>query len=88
MTCLILKQNFDNKYEKKNAILFIASQLLPMCRHLARISKLPVFLNSSAHPKLSTMAKMAFNGVKWLKMVLFCPSQMTVAHLKDGLTGR
>ena len=28
-------------------------------RGLARISKLPIFLNSSARPKLSKMAKMA-----------------------------
>ena len=37
-------------------------------RDLARISKLPIFLNNSACPKLS---KMALNGVKWSIMVIF-----------------
>ena len=47
------------------------------CRHgtsdLARISKLSIFLNRSARPKLSKMAKMALNSVKWSKMVVFLP---------------
>ena len=40
-------------------------------RDLARMLKLPIFMNSSARPKLSKMAKMAENGVKWSKMVVF-----------------
>ena len=45
-------------------------------RILARISKLPVFLNSIARPNLSNMA---WNGVNWSKMVIFWPSQIKIA---------
>ena len=39
-------------------------------RDLIRISILPIFMDSSACPKLSTLAKMAYNCVKWPKMVI------------------
>ena len=40
-------------------------------RDLARISKLPIFLNNSDCPKLSKIAKMSLNCVKWSKIIIF-----------------